>query len=357
MTKIGVFLPNGKNGSLISTTSPQFSPTYALNREVALMAEAGGIESVLSMVKFRGFGGKSGYWDEALESFTLMAALAEATTKVELVASVGVLALNPAVTARMAATIEAVAPGRFGINVVSGWQMAEYDQMGVWPGQSHFQRRYEYCADYVKIMRELWETGACTYKSDFFDMKDCRLGPQPSARIPIICAGQSAEGVKFAAAYGDYNFCSGNEINGIASILPAVEDLREQSQRTGRDVASAVLVLIVAAETDAEANARWDYYVQGTDVEALHWLRTQGAKDTRKQADARSSANKGTADIPNRMSRIIGSYETVAREMDRIADIPGVGGIMLSFDDYLAGMRDFVERIQPLMASRASRRN
>jgi hypothetical protein len=44
----------------------------------------------------------------------------------------------PAVVARMASTIDSIAPGRFGINIVTGWQMAEYDQMGMWPGNDYF---------------------------------------------------------------------------------------------------------------------------------------------------------------------------------------------------------------------------
>src|SRR4029077_16282392 len=39
----------------------------------------------------------------------------------------------------------------------SGWQRREYTQMGIWPGAEHYRRRYDYCAEYVTIMRELWE--------------------------------------------------------------------------------------------------------------------------------------------------------------------------------------------------------
>jgi len=36
-----------------------------------------------------------------------------------------------------------------------------------------------------------------------------------------------------------------------------------------------------------------------------------------------------------------------------MAAIPGVAGVMLTFDDFLIGMEQFGHRIQPLMASRA----
>jgi pyrimidine oxygenase len=90
------------------------------------------------MIKMRGYGGVTEHWDYNLESFTLMAGLAAVTNKIMLFASVPVLVLPPAVVARMGSTIDSIAPGRFGINIVTGWQTAEYDQMRLWPGPDYF---------------------------------------------------------------------------------------------------------------------------------------------------------------------------------------------------------------------------
>jgi len=111
---IGVFIPIGNNGWLISTTSPQYMPTFALNREIVQKAERYGLDFALSMIKLRGFGGKSGFWDHNLESFTLMAGLAAVTTRIKLYASVAVLTIPPAIVARMASTIDSISGGRFG---------------------------------------------------------------------------------------------------------------------------------------------------------------------------------------------------------------------------------------------------
>src|SRR5260221_11214702 len=99
-----------------------------------------------------------------------------------------------ALTARMAVTIDSIAPGRFGINIVSGWQKAEYDQMGLWPGEAFYARRYDYSTEYVGVMRELWATGQSDFQGEFFHMQDCRLSPLPRAPIKIVCAGQSDRG-------------------------------------------------------------------------------------------------------------------------------------------------------------------
>src|SRR5271156_5407674 len=134
--EVGVFIPIGNNGWLISTNSPQYMPSFALNKRVTQSAERYGLDFVLSMIKLRGFGGATEFWDHNLESFTLMAGLAAVTTRIKLYASVAVLTIPPAIVARMAATIDSIAAGRFGINIVSGWAKAEYDQMGLWPGDT-----------------------------------------------------------------------------------------------------------------------------------------------------------------------------------------------------------------------------
>ena len=73
--KIGVFVPIGNNGWLISENSPQYMPSFELNKEITQKAEKYGFDFALSMIKLRGFGGKTQFWEHNLESFTLMAGL------------------------------------------------------------------------------------------------------------------------------------------------------------------------------------------------------------------------------------------------------------------------------------------
>ena len=131
---IGVFIPINNNGWIISATSPQYMPSFELNKAVVQKAEGYGFDFALSMIKLHGFGGKTEFWNHGLESFTLMAALAPVTSRIKLFASTAVLTLPPAMVARMTSTIDDVSGGRFGVNIVSGWHKIEYTQMGLWPG-------------------------------------------------------------------------------------------------------------------------------------------------------------------------------------------------------------------------------
>ena len=353
--QIGVFIPIGSNGWLISTTSPQYKPSYALNLEVVQKAEKYGLDFALSMIKLRGFGGKSEFWDYCLESFTLMAGIAAATSKIKLFASTAVLTLPPAIVARMASTIDSIAPGRFGINIVSGWQAAEYEQMDLWPGDDYFGYRYDYSTEYVQVMKDLWKDGVSNFKGTHFTMDDCKLQPTPSADIQIVAAGQSDRGMKFAADYADYNFTLGTGINTPKAFAPANQKLIDAAAVSGRDVGAYVLFMVIADETDALAEAKWQLYKDGVDREALAWMASQGGRD--KNASATSTArtiNLPEGAVNTNMGTLIGSYEKVAALLDEVAEVPGTKGIMLTFDDFIIGMDQFGQRIQPLMKSRAS---
>ena len=350
--KIGVFLPIGNNGWLISTTSPQYMPSFDLNREVTLKAERFGFDFALSMIKLRGFGGPSQYWDHNLESFTLMAGLAAVTSRIKLFASVAVLTIPPAVIARMAVTIDSISKGRFGVNIVSGWQKAEYVQMGIWPGEEYFSKRYEYCSEYVQVMKDLWTTGKSDFKGEFFQMEDCRVSPLPPGKIDIISAGQSNRGMKFAAEYADYNFISAGGINDTSQVAQHTDRLIAANAAAGAECKAMLLMMIIADETDEAAMAKWEHYVEGTDLEALSWRDAQAGADVKAEAHSTVGRMVRSDRVPTNMLRLIGSYETVARLMDELAAVRGLEGVMLTFDDFLIGMEQFGTRIQPLMKSR-----
>ena len=352
--QIGVFIPIGNNGWLISSTSPQYKPSFDLNRAVTQAAERYGFDFALSMIKLRGFGGPSEFWDHNLESFTLMAGLAAVTSRIKLFASVAVLSIPPALIARMAVTCDSISHGRFGVNIVSGWQKAEYTQMGIWPGDEHFARRYEFCEEYVTVMRDLWTTGVSNHKGPYFQMEDCRLDPQPMAQIEIIAAGQSNRGMRFAAEHADYNFLSGGGINTPQSLAPHVDRLRAATAESGRKCGALALTMIIADETDALAMKKWEHYVAGTDLEALAWRDGQAGQDVKAEAHSTVGRMVRSDRVPTNMLRLIGSYETVARLLDECAEIDGLQGVMLTFDDFLIGIEQFGTRIQPLMKSRAN---
>ncbi|KAF2162113.1 hypothetical protein M409DRAFT_69327 [Zasmidium cellare ATCC 36951] len=350
---IGVFIPIGNNGWLISKNAPQYEPSFELNKQIVQKAESVGLDFALSMIKLRGFGGETHFWDVNLESFTLMSALAAVTSKIKLFASTAILTLPPAIVARMASTIDSVAPGRFGINIVTGWQSAEYTQMNLWPGDAYFGYRYDYATEYVQVLKDLWSTGVSNFRGKHFTMEDCKLAPQPSSPPKIVAAGQSGRGIEFASQYADFNFALGAGYNTPTAFAEAGSRLVGAAKKVGRDVGSYVLFMVIADETDEAAEAKWNYYKDGLDVDAVAWMASQAGKDVK--ADNNATATRLT--LPDRavnmsMGTLVGSYAKIASMLDEVAGVAGTKGIMIVFDDYLKGIDAFGEKIQPLMKSR-----
>ena len=179
--EIGVFIPIGSNGWLISTTSPQYKPSFELNKQVTLNAERYGFDFALSMIKLRGFGGKSEFWDHNLESFTLMAGLAAVTSRIKLYATVPTLAVPPAIAARMALDHQfdlqrAVWAERHhrlaAAGIFARWACGRATSTS--PTATTTPRNTS------QIMRDLWETGVSRLQGRV--LHDERLPPAAPAR-------------------------------------------------------------------------------------------------------------------------------------------------------------------------------
>jgi pyrimidine oxygenase len=349
--KFGVFLPNGSNGYIPSTASPRYLPTYEHNLAITLEAEQQGLDFVLSMMKYRGFGGESGYWDGCLETFTLMAGLAAATKTIGLFPSVTLLAHHPAICARMVATIDDISGGRCGLNIVTGWNKPEYVQMGLWPSDAHYERRYELAADYLSIVKALWREGRVTHHSEWFDLEDCAMLPFPGRELPIVCAGQSPKGVAFTAAMGDHNFVMAHP----SRLKAIVDNVKAQAAAHGRSVGTYALMGLIIAPTDAEARGQAERIVAGADQGAIANILASAAMDTNVGGTA--DRMKEALSLPLEDGNIAfmsfpviaGSPATVAARLDEIALETGIDGMLFSWPDFVRGVRDFGEQVRPLL--------
>jgi len=347
--KFGVFLPNGSNGYIPSAGSPVYMPSYKHNLETTLEAERQGLDFVLSMMKFKGFGGETGYWDGCMDSFTLMSALAAGTSRIGLFPSVTLLSTHPAVAARMIATIDDVSEGRCGLNIVTGWNKPEYTQMGLWRGDEYYDRRYDYAAEYLSIVKSLWRDGEITFNGEFFQLNNCSMLPKPTHDIPIVCAGQSPKGIEFTARMGDHNFV----IAHADALKPIVAKVRAESAKNSRKVGTYGLFHMITARTDAEAKAHAEDILAKADKGAIANILASAAMDTnvggtsdRMKAGLSLTLEQGNMAFMG-IPLIHGSPETVATKIDEIAAETGADGLLFSWPDFVGGIRDFGEKVMP----------
>ena len=92
--------------------------------------------------------------DDVLETWSTLAALAEATSRIELIGAVKPLLFNPLVFAKIAANTADIADGRLAVNLVTGWFLPELEGLGLDP--LDHDDRYAYSREWLGIVTELW---------------------------------------------------------------------------------------------------------------------------------------------------------------------------------------------------------
>ncbi|MFZ2175448.1 MAG: LLM class flavin-dependent oxidoreductase, partial [Rhodococcus sp. (in: high G+C Gram-positive bacteria)] len=239
----------------------------------------------------------------------------------------------------------------FDLNLVTGWNKPQYAQMGLWPGDEYFGLRYEYGEEYATILKELWTTGKSDFKGRFYQLDDCQLGLVPDKPVGLICAGQSDRGLKFTAEYGDYSdiLGQGTGVEGVSEVVGRVE---AACARAERSLTTLLVVLVVLAETDEEAEAKVARYVEHADTRAIATMQGDASLDA-NGSTAGLLTNAGNATFQN-LEKIIGSPSTVAAYFDELAEIESLEGVIMVFDEAIAGLEMFGNEVLPRMRSRAA---
>lgn len=347
--EFGIFLPSARNGFIISETSPQYSPSYPMMREIAQAGEESGFSFALCLSCLRGLGdgGPTGFWDDALEAMTEMAALSRDTKFMKLIGSVNILAIHPAIAARMAMTVDSASDGRFILNIVpGGWHPKELEVLHSWPGYDYNNYRWEYAGEYCQVVRELWEDGVSNFKGKHFQFDDLRMGPLPPRKIEIVCAGTSDKAIEFTTRYADYQFrlaFGGRDV--LANVM---KKYHAQLETAGRAIKAYAALGIVIADTDEEAEALLRNYEQHPDMTAINYMVKQASTDS--GATSHNIVNVDVGDMV-RMSTdfLAGSPETIAAKLDEWATVEGVEGYMLIFPNYVEDIKRMGKEVFPRM--------
>ena len=191
---LGLNLPYAE-GAMDGAT-PRWSDVLAMARA----AEDAGFDAVW-ISDHVGFGDPAGAWSGAWESWTLLSALATATTRVRL--GTYVLAMpyrNPALLAKMAETLDEVSGGRVVLGVGAGWnepEFASYD----FPWTSRFARFEEGLRIVVAMLRE----GRATVHGRLARASSARLeprGPRPEG-LPVMVGAGGPRMLRLAAELAD----------------------------------------------------------------------------------------------------------------------------------------------------------
>jgi probable F420-dependent oxidoreductase len=174
--------------------------SYESIKAVAQQAEADGFDSIwlADHLLYRRPGQPTrGIW----ECWTVLAALAEATQRVE----IGPLVLcnsfrDPAILAKMAITADEVSQGRLILGVGAGWNEPEYQAFGL-----PFDHRVDRLEEALQILGPLLRNGHADFEGRYYRGQDCDIaprGPRPEGP-PLMVGGEGPRMLRLTAQYGD----------------------------------------------------------------------------------------------------------------------------------------------------------
>lgn len=188
--KIGLALPIVDEGLGI--------PTWSRVSELAISLEAAGLDALWipdHMVSRTPGMGEQG----CQEAATTVAALAAVTSRIELGSLVFTTSFrSPTLLAKMAASIDAIAGGRFTLGLGCGWHEPEHKAFGF-----PFDHRVARFEEAVSIIRPLVRGERVTFRGRWNDVDDCVLLPSPLRPIPIHVAAHGPRMLELAARFGD----------------------------------------------------------------------------------------------------------------------------------------------------------
>jgi alkanesulfonate monooxygenase SsuD/methylene tetrahydromethanopterin reductase-like flavin-dependent oxidoreductase (luciferase family) len=352
--KLGLFAPNCSGGLAVTTIPERWSASWTDNLRLAVLADEVGIDYILPIARWIGYGGSTNFHGSVLEPIPWATGLLAHTRRVVVFSTVHTAFNHPVVSAKQLATLDHIGGGRAGVNIVAGWNQPEYVAMGLDLPNDH-DDRYAMAQEWWDDVRTLWTcAGQVDLDGQYFTLRGVEAEPKPlQGTLPVLNAGSSTEGRQFAARNADYVFTIIGDANEGASLVKQLTDTARRDYR--RQVGVMSPAYVVCRPTHAEALDYLHYYAEEhADWDAVdNLMRLQGlhAQSFTKEMLAtfrpRFAAGHGTCPL-------IGTPDEVADEIERYAQA-GLAGMTLSFVDYVGELEQFAAEVIPRLETKGVR--
>jgi alkanesulfonate monooxygenase SsuD/methylene tetrahydromethanopterin reductase-like flavin-dependent oxidoreductase (luciferase family) len=197
--KIGVFGANCSSSRTATMVPERWTASWPDCLALAKMADAAGIDFMLPIGRWKGYGGETDFHGTTLETVTWACGLLAATSQITVFGTVHAPLFHPLIAAKEFVTADHIGAGRFGLNIVAGWNEGEFEMFGV--TQRAHDDRYEFAEEWLAVVKRAWGTEEqFDFKGQFFDLRGVRAKPKPcgGTRPLIMNAGSSKAGQAFA---------------------------------------------------------------------------------------------------------------------------------------------------------------
>lgn len=344
--KLGLFGMNC-NGGLTMTKAPErWDQSWANNVKAAHLAEQAGLEFLLPIGRWHGYRGETDTEGTTWETLTWATGLLAATREISAFGTLHVSFANPVFAAKQMVTADHVGEGRFGINIVSGWNEGEFAMFGI--GLLEHDERYAYSEEWVEIVKRIWsEPEPFDYDGTYFKLRGVLGKPKPvgGSRPLLMSAGSSPAGRDFAAQHADVLFMNIFDLDAlpkdVAALRASVTDRRPGVYASGH---------IISRATAKETRDFYHYIVheQGDWEAAEHIvaIRISGGgrsipPDLVRKMTERHVSGIGTMPV-------VGTYDEVAALFKRMSDA-GLDGMAVGLVNYVDEFPILRDEILPRM--------
>ena len=328
-------------GWLRNVDDEHMEATFDYNKRVAQRAEQVGFDiSLLAELNLNDIKGATA---PVLECWTTAAALAAATSKLELMNAIRPGFRLPAVTAKMAANIDHISGGRFSLNVVSAWweqEMREYG--GQWVAHD---QRYDRTREFIEVMRGMWSKDEFTYEGKYYRVEKAHLEPKPIRKPwPTLYAGGESEDAKQMIT----TCCDGYLMHGDPpeNVVPKIQDMVRRRDKLKMDpMIYGIAAYAICRRNEGEVKQEIDRITNVKDAAGYF-----GFKDFTTQSQLERELTLRDYSVSNRGLRtgLTGTAEQIAGQILKFVE-SGVTVFLIQMSPMLEEIERFGEEVIPLV--------
>ncbi|MFA6970703.1 MAG: FMNH2-dependent alkanesulfonate monooxygenase [Gallionella sp.] len=275
--------------------------------------------------------------------------------------------LQPALAARMTATLDRLSGGRLALNLVAGGDTAELEGDGLFQDSVE---RYDAAREFVTLWREIMAAShqgeSVDFDGEHFKVKGAKLlfPPVQHPYPPLFFGGSSEAAHELAAEKVDLYITWGET---PAAVAAKIADVRGRAAKHGRTVRIGIRLHVIVRETDEQAWAAAEELISKLDDTTINASQNALGKIDSEGQRRMSALHKGgkartRADLeisPNLWAGVglvrggcgtalVGDPETVVARIKEYADL-GIDTFVLSGYPHLEEAYRFAELVFPLL--------
>lgn len=347
------FLPTHGDGRYLGAQEGARDVSLAYLRQVAQAADELGYYGVLLPT------GRS-----CEDSWVVASALAPLTKRLRFLVAVRPGLQEPAMAARMAATLDRISDGRLLINVVTGGDPVELRGDGVFLAHDE---RYAVTDEFLHVWRGLMSGETVTHAGRHLAVEEGRVifPPVQSPYPPLYFGGSSPAGIEVAAKHCDTYLTWGEPPAGVAEKIASA---RAAADRHGKRFSYGIRLHVIVRETEAEAWAAAENLISRLDdatiAQAQATLKRQDSVGQGRMMALHGGDRAKLEVSPNLWAGVglvrggagtalVGSATQVADRMKEYIDL-GIDRFILSGYPHLEEAYRFAELVFPKLPLRST---